>query len=374
MKRNLILITICAFLVASAWGEEKNIGLCLSGGGAKGAYEVGVWKALDELGLTKRIKAISGTSVGGLNAALFSCVSAKQAERLWKTDIGAQVVLAPDIENISASKETLLDFGRNIMNSYEKNKQIANSNHPLLVTAKSEGLTLSKAVAKYFSDFALSDKHIEGIFTREPLKKVISDNVSIDKIEKSGLDIYATVVRKRRLAAKAATKFFNDDYSHTFLLNEQFANEDVYSILLATSAIPIAFASVSLSEDVIEKGKPVGKVYEYVDGGFEAVGGKNTPVKPLAVDDDIETVIVVYLASEKEMTKGNENSEAPKKSKRITLSEVDNKELIEIIPSKSLGNMIEGTLNFDDEKINDLITLGYSDTMKVMKRLEQDYY
>ena len=31
--------------------EEKEYGLVLAGGGTKGAYEVGIWKALKEIGL-----------------------------------------------------------------------------------------------------------------------------------------------------------------------------------------------------------------------------------------------------------------------------------------------------------------------------------
>ena len=44
----------------------------LSGGGSKGAYQIGVWKYLEECGLAQHICAVSGTSVGALNAALFS--------------------------------------------------------------------------------------------------------------------------------------------------------------------------------------------------------------------------------------------------------------------------------------------------------------
>lgn len=43
--------------------------LVLAGGGAKGSYQVGVWKALAELGWKPDI--ITGTSVGCLNGALF---------------------------------------------------------------------------------------------------------------------------------------------------------------------------------------------------------------------------------------------------------------------------------------------------------------
>ena len=39
----------------------SKIGFVLSGGGAKGAYQAGVWKALVETGVAKRITAISGT-------------------------------------------------------------------------------------------------------------------------------------------------------------------------------------------------------------------------------------------------------------------------------------------------------------------------
>lgn len=47
---------------------KKEYGLVLAGGGTKGAYEVGVWKALKELKIN--VKAISGTSIGAINAAL----------------------------------------------------------------------------------------------------------------------------------------------------------------------------------------------------------------------------------------------------------------------------------------------------------------
>ena len=49
-----------------------KIGLVLSGGGGKGAYELGVWKALKELNLNKYISVFSGTSIGAFNAALFA--------------------------------------------------------------------------------------------------------------------------------------------------------------------------------------------------------------------------------------------------------------------------------------------------------------
>ena len=48
--------------------RNKAYGLALEGGGAKGAYQIGAWKALREAGI--RFSAVSGTSVGALNGAM----------------------------------------------------------------------------------------------------------------------------------------------------------------------------------------------------------------------------------------------------------------------------------------------------------------
>ncbi|MBQ7895822.1 MAG: patatin-like phospholipase family protein, partial [Oscillospiraceae bacterium] len=48
--------------------HTKEYALALEGGGAKGAYQIGVWQALREAGI--KIKAVAGTSVGALNGAM----------------------------------------------------------------------------------------------------------------------------------------------------------------------------------------------------------------------------------------------------------------------------------------------------------------
>ena len=60
-----------------------KIGLVLAGGGGKGAYELGVWKALRDLGISKYISVFSGTSIGAFNAVLFAMDDIKKAEQLW---------------------------------------------------------------------------------------------------------------------------------------------------------------------------------------------------------------------------------------------------------------------------------------------------
>lgn len=53
--------------------QSPTIGLVLSGGGSKGAYQAGVYKAMEEKGLLPRIRAVAGTSIGSFNALLFTC-------------------------------------------------------------------------------------------------------------------------------------------------------------------------------------------------------------------------------------------------------------------------------------------------------------
>ena len=60
---------------------EKEYGIVLEGGGARGAYQIGVWKALQEVGM--KIKGVAGTSVGALNGALICMDDLEKAEEIW---------------------------------------------------------------------------------------------------------------------------------------------------------------------------------------------------------------------------------------------------------------------------------------------------
>ena len=61
---------------------EKRVAVVLSGGGAKGAYEIGVWKALRKLKINYDI--VTGTSVGALNGAFMVQGDYKQAQKMWE--------------------------------------------------------------------------------------------------------------------------------------------------------------------------------------------------------------------------------------------------------------------------------------------------
>ena len=54
----------------------------LSGGGARGAYQAGAWKALRELDY--QFDIVTGTSVGALNAAMMASGDFERAIMLWQ--------------------------------------------------------------------------------------------------------------------------------------------------------------------------------------------------------------------------------------------------------------------------------------------------
>ena len=75
-------------------------GLVLAGGGARGSYQVGVWRALTELGW--RPDLITGTSVGSLNGAMFVLDLYEVARDMWLTIRSKDVMELPE-ENADLS-------------------------------------------------------------------------------------------------------------------------------------------------------------------------------------------------------------------------------------------------------------------------------
>ena len=59
-----------------------NIGLCLCGGGAKGAFQAGVIKALYDRGINK-FNSISGTSIGAINGYFIFTDNLEKLEKMW---------------------------------------------------------------------------------------------------------------------------------------------------------------------------------------------------------------------------------------------------------------------------------------------------
>lgn len=73
---------------------DKEYGIVLEGGGAKGAYQVGAWQAMREAGV--KIKGVAGTSVGALNGAMMCMDDPDRAVKVWSQLTYSQVM---DVED-----------------------------------------------------------------------------------------------------------------------------------------------------------------------------------------------------------------------------------------------------------------------------------
>ena len=81
--------------------QNTTKALVLAGGGARGSYQVGVWRALTELGWRPQI--ITGTSVGSLNGAMFVLDLYETARDMWLTIRSQDVMELPE-ENADLSE------------------------------------------------------------------------------------------------------------------------------------------------------------------------------------------------------------------------------------------------------------------------------
>ncbi|MEG0737055.1 MAG: patatin-like phospholipase family protein, partial [Longicatena sp.] len=87
--------------------------LVLGGGGSKGAYEIGVWKALNELDM--KFDIVTGTSIGALIGVLVVQDDYEKALQLWEhlsvEDVMVNGVnMDMDIELIMSQKGKYIDF------------------------------------------------------------------------------------------------------------------------------------------------------------------------------------------------------------------------------------------------------------------------
>ena len=83
--------------------------LVLSGGGSKGSYQIGVWKALRKLHI--KFDIVTGTSVGALNGALVTQKSYHRAIQLWKK-INLSVLFGENVTNSTDDIKVMKMYGK----------------------------------------------------------------------------------------------------------------------------------------------------------------------------------------------------------------------------------------------------------------------
>lgn len=211
-----------------------KLGLCFSGGGARGAYQIGVCQALKEMGILDKVEAISGTSIGAVNAALIACLPVEKIRDLWFS-------IPPEVLNTSESffKRLIherIDFFKN------------------------------------------------GIFSIDVLKKIIKDNINYNLIKSK--KVYVTL-SDCGSEDGGLTSLIKASYLHYIRKNKlvvysplwKQTNKQIIKQIIASCSIPVAFPAEKIN----------GK--QYYDGGLY----DNIPVKPL-IDEGCDTIIVIHVA------------------------------------------------------------------------------
>lgn len=228
----------------------KKIGLVLSGGGAKGAYEIGVWRALEALGVTDLIDGIIGTSVGALNAVLLDTCGLEKAAEVWE-NLKQSDLLHINPEKSYKTGETTIspinkaDYPR--LSSSDPERQRVLDFYRKMAAVQNE------QPQEFLLDLATSAVHSGFALTQEKLNDLIVQNIRFENQKRA---IYAVCTESK--LPWNTTVFNLADYTV----------DERRRIILASSAIPVVYEG---TDGVRIRGKG------YLDGGLRA----NTPYQEM---------------------------------------------------------------------------------------------
>jgi len=282
----------------------SDMGLVLGGGGAKGAYEIGAYHAICQLGLNENIKIYSGSSIGAINCALIQIMDSKKAAKVW---------LEYNLEERFMANGINYNDILAIINRIKQGKQV---------------------------DF-------NGILSRNGLLELL-DELNISDIENTDNDFYVAVVnisnipKERRFLKPAIDWYEGRKTGFTQYINLKNTNKEfIVNILSASSALPIVYTPVTIEDQY------------FVDGGVN----DNLPIYPI-YENGYKKIIVVSC-------------------ERVNYFNIIRKypliELILIQPSIYLGNLLNGTLNFNKNKLQQSFELGYHDAINVINRNQSKF-
>lgn len=197
----------------------KPYGLILAGGGAKGAYQIGAWRALRELGIT--FEAIAGVSIGAINGALIAQGDYDRAVELWSN---AEVTSGIHIEAELHDSENLFSFSnlpqifmeiirnggvdvtpaRNLIAEYIDEEKVRNSGIPLglvtfqLSSMKPVEVFLDEIQDGLLVDYLMLSARVPGLHNQSPdgakyLDGGIYDNAPIGMLRDRGINRFVVV-------------------------------------------------------------------------------------------------------------------------------------------------------------------------------------
>ena len=229
--------------------DAVRIGLVLAGGGAKGAYEVGVYKALRELEIVDNIKVISGTSIGAINALFFAMDNPNVIGHSWR--------------NLNYSR-----FILNQQNTKEKKSDI--------IIEKIKSINIENGI---FEQVNLNDI---GLISQSGIKDFIEEYIDMEIIKNSDKELYACAYN------------VDKERPEYFRLNDC-TEEEIKDRVLASSAIPHMFKPIQIDG------------MRYSDGGIHSPlysknNIDNVPISPLR-NYECDIIIVVHLSNKSEVDK-----------------------------------------------------------------------
>ena len=294
--------------------SENYDALAFCGGGGKGAYQMGVWKALEESGQARSIRAVSGTSIGALNAVLFALGDFDRAERLWAS-VRPEDVLTP--RTGVPPREALFRDIRDTFFSGRAPEQMRNG------------------IGDIWGDFraVLGELSVRGLFSRDGLERVLKQ-MDLAALARSPVEAFVTV-------RNDATGL--PEYRRLNGLSPRQQRR----LLRATTALPIVYPREQID----------GAAFR--DGGWNPDGnnpGGNVPVMPL-YGAGCRNILVSTLSSPERPDRLSYWQELEELRKRLG----GEARLRTLAPTSDLGGFW-GTLNFEPEFLRDLMRRGYEET------------
>ncbi len=210
-----------------------KVGLALSGGGAKGAFQQGVLEVFEKHGLFSSIELVSGVSIGALHAL---CMASDK-----------------------------LDYSRSVWETVDKKE------------AFDDGMTLFERLKA--NEYDVLKK---GLFPVHKLDQLI-DGILDPALLKYEVYIGATKFSKKNPTFTSILNYNLQHIRHGQLPIDYFHLNSLTlpvmkKLLLASAAIPVVFQPVQVGDTM------------YVDGGVF----NNTPIQPL-LDQHVDKIIVIDL-------------------------------------------------------------------------------
>lgn len=245
-------------------------GLVLSGGGARGAYEVGVVRYLAEVGFEPT--AFAGASIGAINAAVLAAApdlrtGAAALQRVWDAVDGGRLLRPVTGIDLDVSLGLLLLGGLAPTSPFIKQgiATFAPAADRLAAHVRLESGLLDDGYLR-----SLLDAELNGVEPERPLW------LSVYRTEGLGKDLWTM------LKAEAG---LSDTPPSEYLLFQALEPSERLEALLASASLPIAFGARQVGGRSFRDGGM---------GGWQASSG-NTPLEPL-VAAGCRAAVVVHLS------------------------------------------------------------------------------